>query len=161
MKALLFLLLVVVGVFTPIARAQEEKKAANPPVSQTSNPSSTSQAPERRMPQSGPEMQRLISALEGSWSITEKYDPDTRTPNGGVNHGEEVWRPGPGGRSLVEDYHSKTPADEVFGLSVTWWEQNAHGYRAIWCANNLPTGCMCHGEIGPVGRRPICAWRRI
>jgi len=68
-------------------------------------------------------------------------------PSGGVGQGETVFRPGPGGLSLIEDEHSKNSKGELFGLSVTWWDENAHGYRAIWCANNLPTGCIVMAKL--------------
>jgi hypothetical protein len=97
--------------------------------------------------QPGPEMQRLLRALEGRWSNSEKYEPSERMPSGGVGQGETVFRPGPGGLSLIEDEHSKNPKGELFGLSVTWWDQSAHGYRAIWCANNLPTGCIVMAKL--------------
>jgi hypothetical protein len=41
--------------------------------------------------QPAPEMQSLAKAFEGKWTITEKYEPDEWTPNGGVGYGEEVW----------------------------------------------------------------------
>jgi ketosteroid isomerase-like protein len=97
--------------------------------------------------QPGPEMQRLLRALEGRWSSSEKYEPNARMPSGGVGQGETVFRPGPGRLSLIEDEHSKNPKGELFGLSVTWWDENAHGYRAIWCANNLPTGCIVMAKL--------------
>jgi hypothetical protein len=77
----------------------------------------------------------------GAWSIIETYEPNEWTPHGGVGHGEEIWRPGPGGRSVIEVYHSKTPEGEVTGLAVLWWEKRANTHRALWCGNTNTNGC--------------------
>src|SRR5436309_14292366 len=87
------------------------------------------------MPQPGHEMQKLVSVFEGTWSLRETYEPSERTPGGGAGQGQQIWRAGPGGSSLIEDYHSKNPNGEASGLSVTWWDEKAQGYRAIWCAS--------------------------
>jgi len=63
------------------------------------------------------------------------------TPNGGAGAGTEVFRPGPGGFTLLEDYHSKTPAGELFGTGIVWWDQSK-GLQHIWCINVYPTGCQ-------------------
>jgi hypothetical protein len=62
-------------------------------------------------------------------------------PNGGESRGEEVWRAGPGGFSLIEDYRSKSPTLELTGTSVTWWDGTDGVYRTIWCSSDLPEGC--------------------
>src|SRR5690348_15813504 len=57
-------------------------------------------------PQPAPEMQSLTKAFEGKWRISEKYEHDEWTPNGGVGVGEEVWRRGPGGFTFMEVVHN-------------------------------------------------------
>ncbi len=77
----------------------------------------------------------------GTWSITEKYETDEWTPKGGVGHGEEVWRPGPGGRSIIEEYYSTTPNGESTGLAVSWWDQKTRTYQGLWCSSTNTNGC--------------------
>src|SRR6476646_6327760 len=98
------------------------------------------QAAETGAPRPSPEIQSLTKALAGNWSIAEKYEPDEWTPKGGVGRGQEVWRPGPGGLTLIEEYHSKNPVGESFGLAVTWWDVNK-GLQLMWCADGDPSGC--------------------
>jgi len=108
---------------------------------------STPALPPANSPQPAPEMQRLLRALEGTWSNSEKYEPGEGMPNGGIGQGRTVFRAGPGGRSVIEDEYSKNPGGEVFGLSVTWWDEKAHGYRALWCDNKLPAGCIVMAKL--------------
>lgn len=111
---------------------------------------STRQAdPVMQMLQPAAEMQSLAKALVGRWSITEKYEPDEWTPNGGAGKGEEVWRSGPGGFTLIEEYHSQTPGGEAFGLTLTWWDR-AKGFQGTWCNHTNPKGCdIDPGAPGP------------
>jgi hypothetical protein len=88
-----------------------------------------------------PEIQRLIDRLQGTWSIQEIYEKSEMMPEGGTSRGQEVWRAGPGGFSLIEDYHSKSPSLEVTGTSVTWWDATDSLYRTVWCSSDLPEGC--------------------
>lgn len=103
----------------------------------------------RTMPtsQPSPEMKRLVKALSGRWSISLKVEPSERLPKGGGGKGEEVWKPGPGGFSLIEDYHSTGDEGEITGHGVAWWDEGAQRYQVTWCDNGNPTGCivMKHG----------------
>jgi ketosteroid isomerase-like protein len=107
----------------------DEEPAATPPDHSSAN-----------SPQPAPEMQSLARAFEGRWSITEKFEPDEWSPNGGVGYGEEVWRSGPGGFTLMEEIHDKRAAGESFGLAITWWDK-AKGLQGMWCAGENPKGC--------------------
>jgi len=98
-------------------------------------------------PKPAPEMQKLLDTLAGSWVITESYEPSEWAPKGGTGRGRETFRAGPGGLSMVEDYRSTTPAGEVSGMSVTWWDAKAGGYRAIWCDTTNPNGCVVMAKL--------------
>jgi hypothetical protein len=92
--------------------------------------------------QPNPEMKRLVEAFSGIWSLTLKMEPDKTSPKGGTGKGEEVWRPGPGGLSMIEDYHSTGDEGEISGLAVIWWDSNAGKYQVTWCDNGSPNGCV-------------------
>lgn len=92
-------------------------------------------------PQPSPEMRRLVTALSGTWSLTLKIEPTKSSPKGGAGKGEETWVPGPGGLSIVENYHSTGDEGEISGFAVIWWETNAGKFQVTWCDNGSPNGC--------------------
>src|SRR5262249_15216120 len=75
---------------------------------------------EAQEPQPVPEMKSLESALAGRWSITEKFEPDEWTPNGGTGYGEEGGRRGPGRCTVMEEIHDHTPFEEGYGVGSRW-----------------------------------------
>ena len=93
-------------------------------------------------PKPGPQIERLRQALEGTWSIKERLAPDTASPSGATGEGRIVWRPGPAGFSVVEDYWSRQGRRKIAGLGVFWWDEAEHGYRTIWCDSTNPGGCI-------------------
>ncbi len=99
------------------------------------------------------QIRSLTKALAGTWSTTEKYEPLFLTPNGGSGTGEQVFRSGPGGFTLLENYHSKNPAGELFGFGLIWWDKGK-GLQHIWCINVYPTGC----EMFPAPPQPGPKW---
>jgi hypothetical protein len=107
----------------------------------------TSQAPAPTARQPGQEMQRLTNMLAGRWSIRQTFEPRTGMPKGGVGQGTEVWRPGPGGLSLVEEFQARVGDREFSGLGLIWWEAHAEGYRVIWCGSANPRGCVIMSKL--------------
>jgi hypothetical protein len=99
-------------------------------------------------PQPGPEMVRLTKALAGTWSITYSREPTVQAPMGETAKGEEVWRPGPGGFSLIEDYRSSGELGKHTGLEVTWWDEDAQAYQVLWCDNGGPPACLMISKHG-------------
>jgi hypothetical protein len=97
-------------------------------------------------PQSA-EMKKLLDSLSGTWRITSESLAGEGAPGGGRSQGKEVFRAGPGGRSLIEEYHSKDASGEVSGLGTVWWDEKARGYRALWCSNRIPSGCVVMARL--------------
>jgi hypothetical protein len=118
------------------AHAQETDaqplEAAQPAAQQTARPPS--------------EMQALIPALTGRWTIHEKFEPDEWTPNGGSGEGEETWRAGPGGFTLMQEIHDNGSAGELYGVAFLWWDQD-RGFQELWCDQNNPKGCDLAGSV--------------
>jgi hypothetical protein len=107
-------------------------------------PNSFAQNPEKlKMP--GPDVQNLML---GKWSTQVRYTPNPEMPNGGMGEGTEIWRSGPGGLSVIEEYHEKNEKGEVEGLGVAWWDAKAQGQRFVWCENSNPDGCYVSKEVG-------------
>jgi hypothetical protein len=99
----------------------------------------SAEVPNRQAP---PELHRAIQVLSGSWTISEEYPPSALYPNGGVGHGSEVWRAGPGNVTLVYEYHSTNPAGEMWATAVLWWDSEAKKLRELWCTSQNRKGCV-------------------
>lgn len=130
-------LFMVFAICVCVTRAQDAPKRAS---SKSGDASHSSQGAVAGAPQPAPTIQSLAKALTGKWVTREKYERIFLTPDGGVGNGEQVFRPGPGGFTLLEDYHSKTPAGELVGFGLLWWDQTK-GLQHMWCINIYPTGC--------------------
>jgi len=83
----------------------------------------------------------VANALSGEWSIEFTIRPNEALPKGGTGHGKEVWKAGPGGLSLVEEYQSVGDDGDNTGLGIFWWEEKSHRFQVLWCANDEPDGC--------------------
>src|SRR6516162_1887274 len=62
------------------------------------------------------ELQSMIKALSGKWSLAVKFDPNPDMPSGFMGAGDETWRTGPGGFTFLEEEHIPTPAGDAFLL---------------------------------------------
>ena len=99
---------------------------------------------ESKLTMPGRELQNLML---GAWTINVKYPPSSRNPIGQNAMGTEIWRPGPGGRSVIEEYLEKNSNGEIEGLAVAWWDKQAQGQRFVWCENSNPDGCYVSREV--------------
>jgi hypothetical protein len=84
---------------------------------------------------------RIYAMLEGKWKIelTMPGGPGKTPIKAG--EGEELFYRGPGGLSLVENYHSTGAEGEISGLAVIWWSSEIQAYELLWCDNGSPDGC--------------------
>ena len=96
-------------------------------------------------PHASAEILGLTKALEGNWSLSVKFEPDGRMPNAVVKTGEETWRPGPGGFTLLEEEHLPAPDGDVFLLGIIWWNTANKGFQGMECQNLLPYTCDVKG----------------
>src|SRR5689334_2818175 len=76
-------------------------------------PQGAAQVSAQQAARPAPEMQALIRALSGRWTIHEKFELDEWTPNGGNGEGEETWRAGPGGVTFMEEIHDSGAGGEL------------------------------------------------
>jgi hypothetical protein len=77
------------------------------------------------------EMERLKFYL-GEWDYTETY------PNGGKNTGVYTSKPGPGGNSLINTFHSQGPVGDFEGLLVMTWDPKEKAYKEYVFGNAFP-----------------------
>jgi Protein of unknown function (DUF1579) len=98
------------------------------------------------MPQPAPEMTKLIKMMSGTWTVTEKHDPNPMMPKGGTGKGTATLMAGPGGLSLMEKYHSVGAMGPSFtGFGTFWWDPKAQLYHGLWCDDMTPNGCDSSG----------------
>jgi hypothetical protein len=88
------------------------------------------------------ELPKLIAALSGTWSTHDTVASDGKTPQvgNGVGEGEEIFRPGPGSHSLVEEYHSLGP-DAACGLGIFWPVPDGKTFQVFWCDSAEANSC--------------------
>lgn len=87
-----------------------------------------------QQPKSNPGADRALTEtrklLQAFGSVSETYDPSDSMPQGGTGQGQEIWRAGPGGRSVMEEYRSTNEHGSVsIGLGLGWWEEESGGFR--------------------------------
>jgi len=95
--------------------------------------------------QPSPEIQSLTKALAGEWSLSVKFEPSPSAPNGLVNTGEETWRSGPGGFTLLDEEHLHFPEADGFLLGIIWWNTATKSLQGMECQNLLPYTCDVKG----------------
>lgn len=113
----------------PFAQTQQVTKPKAPQASQSAS-------------QASPEMQSLIQALSGRWSLAVQF---TGSPT--PSKGEEAWRPGPGGLTFIQEETLHIPGHDILLLGVLWWDGNTKSLHGMECNNGLPYVCDVKGSL--------------
>jgi Protein of unknown function (DUF1579) len=123
-----------------VAVAQDKSKASG---KDTGNPTEKKAEGQMSMPMTkpSPEMQKLSKMVVGTWNTTEKQEPSPWAPKGATGKGTAVFKNGPGGLSVVQDYKSSGGMGSFAGHGVMWWDAKAGGYKGVWCDSMTPAGC--------------------
>ncbi len=147
MTALLFeVILLAMALCCNLASAQQTGKPGDPSSEHPQNLDSKSQ----RSVQPSAELQSLIQALSGKWSMAVKFEPSPGMPNGATLSGEETWRSGPGGFTLLEEERLPTPAGDVFLMGIIWWDNRAKSFQGMECNSQLPYTCDLKGALNDI-----------
>src|SRR5262249_31162728 len=80
----------------------------------------------QQMPMPSPQMLSLNKAIAGKWATSYNFAPDKAHPDGYSSEGEEVWRPGPGGFTLIEE---ERIGSDIFLLALHWWDNSTNTLR--------------------------------
>jgi hypothetical protein len=104
-------------------------------------PAAPARVAERTTQQPSPEMQNLTKAIAGRWSTEISYGSSGATSQGTVSHGEQVWRSGPGGFTLLEEERIGNVSGEQFLLALHWWDKDAKRFKGLLCNNSGPGAC--------------------
>jgi hypothetical protein len=87
------------------------------------------------------ELQSLTRVIAGRWSTEIRYGLNDAISHDPVSHGEQVWRSGPGGFTLLEEERISTLSGEQFLLAVHWWDKSAKRFKGLLCNNSGPGAC--------------------
>jgi hypothetical protein len=117
----------------PLSAALQEKTAEKPPIAPAAKPGAA-------------EMDRLKFYL-GEWDYTETYPKSAFYPNGGKNTGVYTSKLGPGGNSMVENFHSQGPVGDFEGLIVMTWDPKEKAYKAYVFGNDFPGALVETGQF--------------
>ena len=83
----------------------------------------------------------LVKTLKGRWeTLVYHEDPQGRaTPQEAADHGEQVWRTGPGGLTLMEEEHIASRDGDQYLLALHWWDRSTNTLKGMLC-NNAGSG---------------------
>ena len=138
--AMMMFLVLLAAVAVPAQKKGEGKAAAKA----AAKPAETKKAEAPALPKPSPEMEKLSKLMVGDWTTDEKFEAGDFMP-AGTGKGSETTRLGPGGLSLVSDYHARNVMGEVHGHGMIWWDPKEQVFRNLWCDNVAPSGCELSG----------------
>ena len=99
------------------------------------------------------EIEDLTRALSGHWSLAVNWESDASSPKGSVLSGEETWRPGPGGYTLIEEETLQMREQPLFLLGILWWDSASKTLKGMECQNLLPYTCDIKGARGDIAMK--------
>jgi len=123
------------------AAAQDKPKSSGKDMAKPMEKKTGGEGGHMAMPKPSPEMQKLSKMVVGTWSTAEKHEPSPWAPKGATAKGTAVFKNGPGGLSVVQDYKSSSAMGSFVGHGVLWWDAKAGGYKGVWCDSMTPVGC--------------------
>lgn len=133
-----------------LANAQQTDKTPAQVPQHLEDLASASHGSKEQATQPPAELQSLIKALSGKWSVSVKFEPNSAMPAGADGTGEETWRAGPGGYTLLEEEHVPTPAGEAFLLGIIWWDGKVKSLHGMECNNQLAYTCDLKGALNDI-----------
>jgi hypothetical protein len=139
MNSFILRLALISAILLCIQSAQTQQ-AAKPKASAASQSAASQSAA-----QPSAEMQSLIKALSGRWSLTAQF-----AGSNAIFKGEEVWHAGPGGLTLVEEESLHSPGRDLLLLGVIWWDNTTQSFHGMECNNGLAYGCDLKGALNDI-----------
>jgi hypothetical protein len=97
---------------------------------------SVQKAPRMSSEKPNPDIHKVIRKLKGTWNVVQYFELSEDLPKGGVGKGVEIWRPGPGELSVIEEANGKGPFGEGSVIAVSWWDEEAKVFPSLVCPNS-------------------------
>jgi hypothetical protein len=110
----------------------------------------TSQAGDAKAPQSTGEMQTLIQAFSGHWSLKLKFEPSKETPRGLEGTGEETWHASPEGLTLTDEEVFTAGPQTIIVVGILWRDRKTKEFHAMDCSNQMSHTCDLKGAVDDV-----------
>jgi hypothetical protein len=110
----------------------------------------TTRAGDVREPQATGDMQTLISALSGHWSVKLKIEPSKEMPRGLEGAGEETWHPGPNGLTFTDEEVFSAGPQTILIVGILWQDLKTKDFHAMDCSNQNPHTCDLKGAAADV-----------
>jgi hypothetical protein len=80
----------------------------------------------------------LVNTLKGRWTtLVYEGDSTASTPD----HGEQVWRTGPGGSVLIEEEHVTRASGDLYVMALHWWDRGTNSLKGMLCNNSGSGAC--------------------
>jgi hypothetical protein len=96
------------------------------------------------------EMQSLIKAFSGHWSLKLKFEPSKETPQELEGTGDETWHAGPEGLTLTDEEVFTAGPRTIVIVGILWRELKTKEFRAMDCDNQNPHTCDLKGALDDV-----------
>jgi hypothetical protein len=126
------------GTFECFAQSTPDTTAAKPAV-----PTGDAEAAPAKL-------QGMISALSGKWRLSVRFEPTSEMPNPFNGSGEQSWRQGPGGFTLIEEERLPTPGGQGYLLGIFWWDSRAKKLQGMECNTQRPYTCDLKGALADI-----------
>ena len=110
----------------------------------------TSPAGDAKAPQPTGEMQTLIKAFSGHWSLKLKFEPSKETPRGLEGTGEETWHAGPEGLTFTDEEVFTAGPQTIIVVGILWRDLKTNEFHAMDCSNQISHTCDLKGAIDDV-----------
>lgn len=110
----------------------------------------TSPASDTSASQPKDEMQLLIKAFSGHWSLKLKFEPSKETPQGLESTGTESWYAAPGGVTLTDEEVLTAGPQTVIVVGILWRDMKTKEFHAMDCSNQNSSTCDLKGAVNDV-----------
>jgi hypothetical protein len=142
------ILLLILMFVCYLASAQQPDKTSPSVPEHLENLTKPETTPQTAQPPA--ELEGLIKALSGKWSVKVRFEPNPAMPDGFEGQGDETWRTGPGGFTFLDEERLPTPAGDVFLLGIIWWDAKTKSFHGMECNNQLPYTCDLKGALNDI-----------
>jgi hypothetical protein len=97
-------------------------------------------------PKLSPELEKLRFYL-GEWDYTETYSVNSMHATGGKNTGVYVSKAGPGGNSVIQNFHSQGPVGDFEGMLVITWDSHEKVYKEYLFSSDFGRAYVATGQF--------------
>jgi hypothetical protein len=96
------------------------------------------------------DMQSLIKAFAGSWSLKTKFEPSREMPSGFEGTGEETWHAGPQGLTFTDEEVFTVGPQTGIVVGIFWRDPKTKAFHSLDCSNEISHVCDLKGALEDV-----------